>query len=156
MSKDAQVKQETPSLGRIVHYVQHDGRHTAGLITGLHSGTRIGLTVFLPPDQAMQVMPHYFLIVGACELDSTGKLANTWHWPEKNGELGIENSETTHVTSPALGAADDEQPPQLAGEQPKEFFTTAQGPGGGSAGRQGCCGASCKAPECTAADASGR
>lgn len=75
---------QKPSIGRIVHYVQYaDGDHHAALITAVTTTENmVSLTVF--PDSTGDLRERVPLFhISYVPLDSTGRLARTWHWPER-------------------------------------------------------------------------
>lgn len=64
---------QKPSIGRIVHYVNHSGQHLAAIVTKVNDST-VHLGVF---DDA-------YVVIKYVDYDeSTG--INTWHWPEREG-----------------------------------------------------------------------
>lgn len=75
---------DTPTVGRIVHYVGSHGRHLAAIIAQVGSTSDVptkevvGLWIFDPEKQT------YNPDVG---FDETGA-AGTWHWPERDPFLG--------------------------------------------------------------------
>jgi hypothetical protein len=63
-------------IGRVVHYVDYNGKHLAALVTDidpLHEVGRVWLTIFDPKRE----LPHHAEIMFDPE-----KRAGTWHWPE--------------------------------------------------------------------------
>lgn len=86
------MAEQTPSIGRVVHYVAYGtpggeflaGAHRAAIITevyatptnrmdGEHISTDAGLCVFSPTGLLFNRHTSY---------DPTGKTPGTWHWPE--------------------------------------------------------------------------
>lgn len=74
------AKPTPPSIGRIVHYVDHvEGEHLAAIIVSVDAPCRwVNLTVFGSGagsvGKAVKV-----------EEDQTGIKRGTWHWPEREG-----------------------------------------------------------------------
>jgi hypothetical protein len=69
---------QTPSIGRIVHYVGGEDREYPAIITRvLHNGERDGcvmLTVFAPKETVPGVESRY---------DPERSHVCSWHWPER-------------------------------------------------------------------------
>lgn len=64
---------QKPSIGRIVHYVNHDGRHLAAIVTKVNDST-IHIGVF----------DDSYVVVKYVDYDESAG-SNTWHWPEREG-----------------------------------------------------------------------
>ena len=71
----ASVDISLPSLGRIVHFVAHDGLDYAGIISGNVSGTKANVYV-IPNLNAIHARVHYDV-----EFDPSGQKKPSWHWP---------------------------------------------------------------------------
>lgn len=69
------------TIGRMVHYVIHDGSHYAAIVTAVpdHEKGVIDVVVF-PPSKA-SALPATFVIEPAQY--SEGKEPGTWHWIER-------------------------------------------------------------------------
>jgi len=73
---------DKPSVGRIVHYVLHEGRHLPAIITDVNeTEDTVNLFVFWDP----LVPRRYDLEKGAvdCKFDKNSVTTGTWHWPER-------------------------------------------------------------------------
>jgi hypothetical protein len=60
----------TPSVGRIVHYVNEDGKHRAAVITDVN-------------DTVELLVLNQGGVTGATADYSEAHLPGTWHWPER-------------------------------------------------------------------------
>ncbi len=70
---------QTPSISRIVHYVDVNLDHCAAIITAVGADGAVVLTVFPRggnPYPVLHVVP----------LDEGRKATGTWHWPERVGD----------------------------------------------------------------------
>lgn len=78
----------TPSIGRIVHYVDNDGEHRAAIIVRTYpSGNalspvaeHVGLQVFLLTGTVPLARVEHQEIEGTRRTEYT---PGTWHWPER-------------------------------------------------------------------------
>lgn len=77
------MEEQTPSVGRIVHYVAYGtpggefpvGVHRAAIITEVSgNGERVSLCVLNPTGMFFNPTVYY---------DESGVRAGTWHWPER-------------------------------------------------------------------------
>lgn len=67
------MEPQMPSLGRIVHYRDYDGRDYAAIITQVPGGPNVDLEVFGTYSKKIQTYVPY----------AENPYANTWHWPER-------------------------------------------------------------------------
>lgn len=61
-------------VGRIVHYVDEDGKHKAAMVTAIHDEASVSLQVFGPVPNPFPTVVLY---------SESGVLPNSWHWPER-------------------------------------------------------------------------
>lgn len=66
-----------PSIGRIVHFLELNGRHRAAIISDVHSDTIVDLHIMQPSSET----PVRLFVDAA--FDEYGRNAYSWHWPEK-------------------------------------------------------------------------
>ena len=75
----------TPTVGRIVHYVLHDGPHQGfhrPALVVAHSGMTVNVQVFTDGNKTHgDLMPNVFWRYNVA-FDPDGKQVGTWHWPE--------------------------------------------------------------------------
>ena len=80
-------EKQTPSVGRIVHYVLPEGpsigEHKAAIIVHVPGGPGANLSLFVFPD-AGNDGPNWKTPVWVTDVvyDETGGTAHSWHWPE--------------------------------------------------------------------------
>ena len=67
---------QSPSIGRIVHYVDEHGRHNAAIITEVVSPEYVHLQSF--DNKASGSWLHKNVL-----FDDTGIKSYSWHWPER-------------------------------------------------------------------------
>lgn len=82
---------QTPSIGRVVHFVMLSGKHRPATIVEVWPGDMVNLQVMmdgpndpspLSDENAVLYSSHASLWRGSVLHDEDQKLPNTWHWPE--------------------------------------------------------------------------
>jgi hypothetical protein len=69
---------QKPSIGRIVHFVEENGAHSAAIVTGVQGDVIVGLLTAPFRDSPMSIShPAGFTH------DESGQTPATWHWPER-------------------------------------------------------------------------
>jgi len=81
---------QEPSIGRIVHYTSYGtpgGEYSkecrAAIITEIHDGDEVALTVFNPSGQFFNWRVAHEEIEAKLEVGPSGRSGGTWHWPER-------------------------------------------------------------------------
>ena len=80
----------TPTVGRIVHFVLHDGPHQGfhrpGIVVG-HNGMTVNLQVFSDGNSKLGDMLPNCQWRHSVPYDPEGKQSGSWHWPEGTARL---------------------------------------------------------------------
>lgn len=67
------------TIGRIVHYIDHDGSEAPAIISAVHSDTLVSLYVFrLGAGAATERTSVEFI-----DERETAARPNSWHWPQR-------------------------------------------------------------------------
>lgn len=74
----------TPSIGRIVHYVNYRLEHQPAIVVWVHSNGFVNLQVFT--DSLNTGDSENVKWVTSVAKDDKGTMPNTWHWPVRDDE----------------------------------------------------------------------
>lgn len=72
-----------PSVARIVHFVQREGRHVAAVIVGVNEGETVDLHVFPYRTSRGEWSSSTGHNHSCVESDQVQREPHTWHWPER-------------------------------------------------------------------------
>lgn len=79
------MPEQTPSIGRVVHFVLDDGQHRPAFIVRVWSESTVNLLVFTDSDPEAQFndrLPQVMWKTSVVHAPADENKPFSWHWPE--------------------------------------------------------------------------